>query len=365
MKLWHWFRRQRLQQRGKQEATAGFTLLELLIALLVGSIILTGLMTLVIEMLRLERRETAVDDVQRDMRRAIDYMASDVAEAIYVYIPQKEDGSMTEWTDTSQDASRFEAIRAIAKNRADIDAEDIVFAFWRPDFIEDPDDLPPESLCGDANKRTNLTDKERDCRNLRERRGYFTLVIYQLVSNGDRNANGVWKGKARLERYELPMYEDTKTVDRSEGFDHNDGPIDTDPTDDQNINFFNWVPNGNTIDGKSTVLVDYVAEVDIPDDELNCSEGLIPVTAQNGIRSFYTCIRNPGDYDDPANRDESPLALENQNLEIHLQGDIDPRSGRNQGLGLDALSQQSQLPTLSTGVFVQGLIGYDPRPATN
>jgi prepilin-type N-terminal cleavage/methylation domain-containing protein len=361
MKLPHWIKKRRLQQRLQGQGEAGFTLLELLIALVIGSIILAGLMTLVVEMLKLERRETTVDDVQRDMKRALNYMASDVSEAIFVYVPQKADGTLTTWDDAASDANTFEAIKALAQNHDQVDVDNIVLAFWRPDFIEDPGDFPPASLCGAATQRTNLSQTQEDCRNLRERRGYFTLVVYQVVPNGERNDNGVWEGQARLERYALPMYEDTKTLDRSEGFDHNDGPIDTDPTDNQEITFFNWTPNGTTIDGQSTVLVDFVANdlpnIDFSDpNTVTCSQGLDAITPKNGVEGFYTCIRTPGEYD----TDEELLLLENQNLEIHLQGDIAPLAGLNQALGTDAVSQGSKLPALTTGVFIQGLIGYDP-----
>ncbi|NJN19883.1 MAG: prepilin-type N-terminal cleavage/methylation domain-containing protein [Leptolyngbya sp. RL_3_1] len=116
----------RLLLRAQKFKTAGFTLLELLVAMLIGSIIISTLLYLVLEMLQIERRETAVDNTQRDMQRALEYMSSDVREAVHVY---------------STPATLPAVTQLVAVGALPGPASTTVLAFWRPDPVED-DDIP-------------------------------------------------------------------------------------------------------------------------------------------------------------------------------------------------------------------------------
>ena len=323
----------RLKQRlfrpkqSKQQSTSGFTLLELLIALIIGSIIISGLMFLVIEMLKIERRETAVDNTQRDMKRAIEYITSDVSEAIYVYVP---DG----------DGDWAPAVENLTLDTPD--KNNVVLAFWRPDF-EDDADLEPINCDGLPE------DEEQDCANLRERRGSYTLVVYEVVPN---NAEP-WEGQARLVRYQLRKYSALPNL--AANYD-GDGPFDP----DSGLPIFeDWDPDEvNAADPEPQVLVDFVADPATPDiANANC-DGValkgdpvvqVPLAGPNASKSFYTCIR-------PSIANNT----DNQSLEIFLRGDFEPRIGSNAALGTGVLNRTSLLPTLRTSVFVQGVIGYDP-----
>ena len=59
--------------------------MELLIAMVISSIVTSGLLYLVIEIMQVDRREASLDQVQRDMQRAINYIGDDLQEALYVY----------------------------------------------------------------------------------------------------------------------------------------------------------------------------------------------------------------------------------------------------------------------------------------
>ena len=63
----------------------GFTLLELLIAMVIGSIIVSTLLYGVVNILQTDQRDASRSDTQRDMQMAMDYITRDVREATYVY----------------------------------------------------------------------------------------------------------------------------------------------------------------------------------------------------------------------------------------------------------------------------------------
>ncbi|NER79301.1 MAG: hypothetical protein F6K42_06895, partial [Leptolyngbya sp. SIO1D8] len=112
--------------------------------------------------------------------------------------------------------------------------------------------------------------------------------------------------------------------------------------------------NAGELSIQPAVLVDFVANPEDGDiDEAQCRDttgDLIRVPADPATsRSFFACIR------------ESAIGNEdNQNLELFLRGNFEPREGASVGLRAASLNQNSLLPTLRTGVFVQGVIGYDP-----
>ena len=78
-------RLRRFYSKFKRTNISGFTLLELLVAMLVSGIIVSGLLFLVVELLKIDRREAVLDQTQRDMQRAMDYVVDDIREAVYIY----------------------------------------------------------------------------------------------------------------------------------------------------------------------------------------------------------------------------------------------------------------------------------------
>ena len=73
-----------LRQPSKSWNSKGFTLLELLISLFIASLIISGLLYLVVELTKADKRESNLDQVQRDISRAMEYIVNDLQEAVYV-----------------------------------------------------------------------------------------------------------------------------------------------------------------------------------------------------------------------------------------------------------------------------------------
>lgn len=63
----------------------GFTLLELLVSMIISSIVVSGLLYLVVEIMGANQRDASRSDTQRDLQMAMDYIARDVREATFVY----------------------------------------------------------------------------------------------------------------------------------------------------------------------------------------------------------------------------------------------------------------------------------------
>ena len=313
---------------------SGFTLLELLVAMIVAGIVVSGLLYIVVELLQIDRRESALTRTQLDMQRAINYIADDIREAVYVY----EDPSVV--------ASQLSDVS--------IATEVPVLAFWRPDVID-----ATALNCATFTAGSIL---ERECQALEVRQSTYSLVLY-LQKKKDGNAN--WQGQSRIIRYELDKYTNLSTLAKTTGYNDPAG-VDT--------NFNGWTRDGTTTNGTKSVLVDFVATPDRdtsnpfnksplndtvnglasgaprPCQSLGAEYVISPNTATT-IRntSFFSCIRDP-----------SPTVVGsegngNQDVYLFLQGSIAGIGG-----SVGTIGNDSTLPILETRVLMRGVINKNP-----
>ncbi|NEP19266.1 MAG: hypothetical protein F6J97_20615 [Leptolyngbya sp. SIO4C1] len=282
-----------------------------MVSLIVASIVVSGLLYLVVELLQIDRRETVLDETQRDMRRAMDYVADDLREAIYVYA----DPAANIATPLDNAGYTLPGGGAIP-----------VLAFWKPQPLDDDfSELPDCSTA--ANEDT--------CNALKLRQAYYQLVIYFLKPNTAADA-GQWDGKSRIIRYTVSEYTKASlsTAAQTSPFLSN-SPAAQD--------FSSWSPNsaGSLPGTDSKVLVDYVADLDATNGAPTCDTGY---TASGISDSFSACIL-------------LPETGRNQDVVVFLKGDA---SGFNDRRLVNSFSEASSLPTLKTQVLVRGVIGKEP-----
>ena len=74
-----------LKKRLSRRIPRGFTLIEVLVSMVVAGFVISGLMFLVVDLLRTDQRELTLEQTQQDMKRALDYISDDLREADFVY----------------------------------------------------------------------------------------------------------------------------------------------------------------------------------------------------------------------------------------------------------------------------------------
>lgn len=170
-----------------QPQTAGFTLLELLAVVSVGSILITGLLFFVVQLLQVDKKEFAQTETQREMAQAMNYIAGDLKEAVYVY-----DGEcLTTGNDTCPGlVNAFSGLQ----NTADVKP---VLAFWKLEEV-------PYGTPTSASENLPDTCSTSECNNLKLYRNTYTLVVYFLRKDTPAGSN--WQGPARITRYKLRKY---------------------------------------------------------------------------------------------------------------------------------------------------------------
>ncbi|RMH75150.1 MAG: hypothetical protein D6680_12755 [Cyanobacteria bacterium J007] len=247
----------------RQSQTAGITLLELLMAIAITSIILYSMLSLVVSLLNTEKKETAKTQVQQEMSAAMDYIASELKEAVYIY-----NGNCISGADPS--------CVGLANAGVPIPAEVTpILAFWKLKAIEMPEGFD-ESACTGT------------CREVLTTLNTYTLVVYGIQEN---NAD-IWEGPAQIRRFELPQYPSIENaVDETPSFE--DDPRRTD--------FKGWDPDSINTDNTFQVLVDFVDRNRKLEDQQPCPGNYVAspsggANAQEpGNWNFYACVQPSGD----------------------------------------------------------------------
>ncbi|EKV00907.1 prepilin-type N-terminal cleavage/methylation domain-containing protein [Leptolyngbya sp. PCC 7375] len=339
-----WLYRWLLQRR--QHKASGFTLTEVLISIAIAGVIVSGLLFLVVELLQIDRREIALERVQRDMQRAMDYIADDLKEAVYVY----DSSSLPDIVNDIVDADL-----SVGPGVAGSGDAVPLLAFWRTVPIDDT--VLPDTCTG-SNEEIEI------CRVAKTRRASYSLIVYYQKHRDDGAANYPWQGESVLRRYELPQYAPgtLNRVDRNhvEPIDENNG---------ETI-FEEWTDIVTTAiaGGESAVLVDFVeeanidgagaidcrtlisnfnspltGETDITADEYNYVLTPTDATEQTG---FFACVRAP----EPAGENFRAT----QDVYLFLRGDT-----RSASRFLGPASDNSIRPALQTQVKLRGVIDKD------
>lgn len=336
---------------GSQSLTStGFTLTELLVTIIIGSIITSTLLWLIVNLLNSGQRESALSETQRDMQRTLDYIASDMKEAVYVY----DGGQNPQSTDTIPSYYR-KTNTALADDDTDNSSSAFlptftgipVLAFWKTDPV-DTSVLPADCTMGTP----ALTN---ECAALKKRRHTYNLVVYL---QDDTNNSGTWSGNARIKRYELTKYANVATLERNKGYvdpaEAGSGVFDTWPyagtTNLQNCS--SSCPLGaisdsskrGTAEGSAIVVTDFADELtptglSVP----SCPAGynITPRATDAGTAplsyTFYACIR---DTDGEIGR--------NQDVFVYLRGNVEGRAGFQGTSG--------PTPILQTQITMRGVI---------
>jgi prepilin-type N-terminal cleavage/methylation domain-containing protein len=310
-----WLLRARLTLRG------GFTLTELLVAVVVGSLIVSTMLYVVVELLQINRREEVLTQTQQDMRRAIDYITRDAGEAVFIY------STPSAVTNQLDDFPR--------------PGEEPVLAFWRLDPV-DPTNPNVQAFFDRDCTTFATTEDQSECSTLKIRQGYYTLVVYALQQNAD---NDIWGGRSRIVRYELPKYTGagivnlTKTAGYSEPAAADQG-------------FGNWTKGPGTTPRNLVVLTDFVDDNDTTQD----TTGLCPANYRQtpeDANNFYVCVREGTT---AVSTDGSGLTVgSNQTLIVSLRGNASTENS-----GFVTFSEAGRLPALRSEVLIRGVLDKQP-----
>lgn len=239
----------------KRHKKSGFTLMELLITILISAVIITALLSFVVDLLQTDRREYARSETQREMEIALNFIVDDLREAVYIYdrIDQSRPNAqpLKNFLPTFPDATP-------------------VLAFWKAQRLND-NELPNPNSCGN----------NAECNQVVIRRRAYSLVVYYVAKNPSNDPK--WRGKARVIRYIFNKYPNLPSLAKTSGY--------RDPAEEssfENWPYVNGSPAGGASMGDGTmnaVLVDFV---DDPKNQNIRTDQVETCNSNNPNSPFYT-----------------------------------------------------------------------------
>ena len=258
--LWH-----------RRSGNAGFTLIEVLIASAIGSIMISSLLWLVVQLVSSDRREGALAESDREVQLALDYITTDLRESVYIY-----DGSCSNPDGTSTPCNTYanylpESLNEPPTVANDKDYSIPVLAFWKTEALDLsalqtsinalPDtDKDDKKECEDFVATKNQDVAIQECEDLLLQRTAYSLVVYVQQRRSDD-----WSGESQIARYELKKYQDDPVLnssDLSENLPRNSGYVDPAATGV----FRNWPFNANNVNCQADPVTCQLRGFNLEDD---------------------------------------------------------------------------------------------------
>lgn len=263
----------------------GFTMVELMVSLVVATLIITPLLTFVVNIIQTDTREQAKSNSEQDLQSALNFIASDLKQAIYIY-----------------DNDGVDAIKAQLPPDDGSETKTPVLVFWKQEFVAEvvPIDTPNENVTADYCDRSP-PDNEKRCDDAQ----VYSLVAYYLIEGN--NTNSPWSETARIGRFQIrdgaknpasPQEDYVANIVKAQP-DKGFRPfteVDK-PTIDEKM--LNWTNTGK-YDKNTEVLIDYVDQsLAESDTDIDCSaidddstDDYNPQLVGTDKSGFYACVNN-------------------------------------------------------------------------
>lgn len=318
--------------------SSGFTLIELLVVMLIAGGIVSGLLYLAVELLTADQRESSRTETQQEMQMALDYMSTELRQAVYVY-DQNCMSATPQGTLGSEDYCPG-LYNHIPASMTPTNNNYPILAFWKQQQL-------PSSFRQACDDDAVLEEERAVCVSGNS----YALIVYALETSN----SATWNGEARIRRYSLTQFQ---TTDTAPGYVATAGYVDPGAFQHQ-FRTWPWYPDADggvpenqqaaVPAGNPQVLVDFVDDQVRPGFTASCptdysftSNATIPTTVAN---SFFGCVRNlPNDAESGQNRDTI----------VFLRGNPSGRPG------IRDISDVSYLPTLETQVLSRPVLDKAP-----
>jgi type II secretory pathway pseudopilin PulG len=179
----------------EQKKASGFTLIELLIGLALTFVIVTPIMTLAISFMNNDRQEQAKNASQQDIQAALDYIAQDLQQAVYVYDTAALSNSHNGTNPATSGIKDQIPPSSGAESCQDEANCTPVLAFWKRKYL-DRDDTVKDPVTG-----ASVPIKDIDDPNEKSDRFVYSLVVYYLIK--PTASDTTWSKVNRIGRFEL------------------------------------------------------------------------------------------------------------------------------------------------------------------
>ncbi|MDZ8109991.1 MAG: hormogonium polysaccharide secretion pseudopilin HpsC [Nostoc sp. DedQUE12a] len=181
-----------LKRSGINKTISGFTLIELLVGLIMAILVITPLLAFMINILDSDRKEQAKATSEQEIQAALDYIARDLQQAVYVY---DADG-LTRIADTTTISNsgikdQIPPLKSASSCNPTSGSNPSVctpiLVFWKRELITNSVKINPTSDTSDAQTDDGFA---------------YSLIAYYLITNPNKT-NSTWSQEARIGRFQL------------------------------------------------------------------------------------------------------------------------------------------------------------------
>lgn len=193
--------RRQVEQIKQFHKTNGFTMIELLVALVIATIMVSALLGFVVDILNSDRREQAKAISEQEIQAALDYIARDLEQAIFIY---DADGIYGGGTSPAPTLTGILSQIPGFTNTANTQQRVPVLVFWKRTFLARNQTF---SVNGESRRvgELALLPPANPRRPTEQDYQVFSLVVYyQMRDNpGTCTATSTWSCTTRIGRLEL------------------------------------------------------------------------------------------------------------------------------------------------------------------
>ncbi|MEH2061532.1 MAG: hormogonium polysaccharide secretion pseudopilin HpsC [Nostoc sp.] len=255
----------------------GFTLIELLVALLLAFLVITPLLGFMVNILSTDQKEQAKANSEQEIQTAVDYIANDLQQAVYIY----DRTALTTNSNTTPASSGIQDQIPPVKSATGCSSTATckpILVFWKRKFISGLITTPSST---------------------KDDTFVYSLVAYYLI----KDSNTTWSNAARIARFEISDGVLASSGTNGNCTDYpNDTYIDTSHCPNPGFQRFNlnlpgaagltqqmnsWKATTSTAyTQQSSVLIDFIDQTSIASTP-TCSTG---TPSYGSYMGFYTCV---------------------------------------------------------------------------
>lgn len=270
----------------------GFTLIELLVALVLAFLVLTPLLGFMFDILNTDHKEQAKASSEQEIQTAVDYIANDLQQAVYIY----DQTALTKTSNTVPASSGIQDQIPPVKPAGVCTSSSTcqpILVFWKRKFLSG-------AITLSSSTTTSTTDDAF----------VYSLVAYYLIKDGNAN----WSNAARIARFEISdgvLAASGTASTTCTGY--SDTYIDANHCPDAGFQRFNlnlvgatgltnqmnsWTTASAAYTQQPVVLIDFIDQTSIPTDTTDpkyptCptpTASSTPTLSKGSFMGFYACI---------------------------------------------------------------------------
>jgi type II secretory pathway pseudopilin PulG len=183
----------------------GFTLTELLVAMVTAGIIVSVLLFFTVSLVTTNREEEAKATTQDEITAALNYIANDLQESVFIYGADALERNSTDTPPGICDQIPYCSSNPASGVQARNTTHRPILAFWKRNYLDPEDEVDVVEKTDSGTQREVrrkvkcLAYPMRATNCLGQGRFVYSLVIYYLRK--DNNPN--WSGTARIVRWEI------------------------------------------------------------------------------------------------------------------------------------------------------------------